>query len=171
MLPMGTAKPKPQRMTAAERLARRRDRHGWRTAAKRNKFGEPTKAAETAAAKRHESAVKAETRAHVWRRAAACEACGDSERQTAAHWHKAEHECHEVVPRSLTRGLPPEIRFSTENSARVCGWCHFYLTRHQIEFDFHSDLKMDGPVTAVFKDVALRALIERRRGVAVARGQ
>lgn len=148
---MGTASQKPRRLTAAEKAAKRRDRHGWRTAAKRNKFGTPTKAAEKRDAKRHENAVIAETRRKVWARSSGtCESCGDLERDTAQKWHKAEHEMHEVVPRSLTRGLKPEYRFSTENCARVCVGCHSYLQRHVVEFVFDSVLRMDGPYRVKF---------------------
>jgi len=105
-LPFGSLMKAP-RQTAAARIAGRRDGHGWRTAPKVNKFGDKTQAGDKAAAKRHENAVKAETRGKVWLRSAVCEACGDSEAVTATKCHKAEHECHEVVPRSLTRGLAP----------------------------------------------------------------
>jgi 5-methylcytosine-specific restriction endonuclease McrA len=141
---------KPTRKTAAERIDGHRDSKGWRTAAKTNKHGDPTKAAEKAAARKHEVQVKAETRAKVWARSnGVCEACGDSEQVTATKSHKATHEAHEVVPRSLTRGLPPEFRYSTENTARVCEPCHGKFTRHQLEFRFTSDLKMDGTYQVV----------------------
>ncbi len=146
----GKAMPRPTRRTAADRVSGHRDGRGWRTAPKVNKHGDSTQAGEKAAAKRHENAVKAETRRKVWLRSNVCEACGDSELQTAGkHW-KAEHECHEVVSRAQTRGQAPEIRFSTENSARTCCECHRLLHRKRLRFDFHSDLRMDGPRTAVF---------------------
>jgi hypothetical protein len=141
---------KAPRKTAAEREAGHRDAKGWRTASKRNKHGEPTKAAEKAAARKHEIAVKAATRAKVWARSGGvCEACGDTELVTATKSHKATHEAHEVVPRSLTRGLKPELRFSTENTGRVCAPCHRLLTLHRLEFRFTSDLKMDGTYQVV----------------------
>lgn len=138
---------KKPRQTAAARQQGLRDRHGWRTAAKRNKFGDPTKAGEKAAAKRHENAVKAETRGKVLVRSSVCECCGDVEMVTAQKWWKAEHEAHEVVPRSLTRGLAPEYRFSTENTARLCCQCHRWIQDKVLVFEFLSDVRMDGPFT------------------------
>lgn len=143
------AKAKPDRLTAAEREAARRDRHGWRTAAKVNKLGQPTKAKEKALAKARENAIKAQTRSKVWLRSSVCQGCGDSEEQSAVKWWKREHEAHEIVMRSLTRNMPPEYRFSTENTARLCCRCHQQFHRHRLGFDFHSDLRMDGPFTVV----------------------
>lgn len=137
---------KPPRKTAAERQAERR-KGGWRTAPKVNKFGEPTQAGDKAAAKRHENAVRAETRVKVWLRSDRCESCGDLERETASKFHKATHEAHEVLTRAQTRGMAPEYRFSTENTARLCVDCHDKHQKKRLYFEFHSDLRMDGPFT------------------------
>ncbi len=142
---------KPERATAAERQASRRDRHGWRTADKTNKFGTATHAKEKADAKRHENEVRAETRRKVWLRSAVCECCGDTEQQTAGKWHKATHEAHEVISRAQTRGMAPEYRFSTENTARLCCECHRLFTRNRRAFQFQSDLRMDGPFSVVIR--------------------
>lgn len=132
---------KPPRETAEERRARRRDNRGWRTAPKRSKFGTPTRAAEKAAAHRHEVEVKAETRRLVWARSDRCELlCGLTEYETAAtDCFPTRHEQDEVVPRSATRGLPPEVRFSTANTCRACACCHRMKTEHQIGVFMHDD--------------------------------
>jgi len=146
-----TATAKPSRQTAASRKAEHRDARGWHTAAKRNKFGAPTKAKEQADADRLARTVKAETRRRVWTRSAVCEGCGDTERQSAKKWPKAAHECHEVIPRSLTRGQAPAIRFSSENSARLCCQCHRLIQQHRGAFEFLSDIRMDGQYAVRWK--------------------
>lgn len=40
----------------------------------------------------------------------------------------AKDEMHEVVPRSKTRGLPPEVRFNTANCVRLSRKCHAMVT-------------------------------------------
>jgi hypothetical protein len=142
---------KPARATADEKRARRRDRHGWRTAPKTSRHGGLTSAGEKAEKKRHENTVRSETRGKVWARSQTCECCGDTEDQTARKYWKGTHEAHEVVPRAQTRNLPPEFRFSTENTARLCCFCHRQWHDGRWRFDFHSDLRMDGPYSVRFK--------------------
>lgn len=141
---------KPTRATAQAKQDGKRDSKGWRTAPKKNKFGESTQAGDKAAAKKHENEVKAETRRKVWARTSQCDGCGDTEDQTARKWEKREHEANEILPRSATRGLPPEFRFSTENTSRLCVECHRLFHRKRLKFVFDSPLRMDGPFLAVF---------------------
>lgn len=152
---------KTPRKTAAERQAERR-RGGWRTAPKRNRFGEPTRAAEKAKADRHATEVKRATRIHVWRRSDVCEYCGMTEDQTAALYWKRAHEQDEVLPRSLTRGLPAETRFAPGNTARACCECHRKKTAHLIGVVFHDEqLGMDGDVDITDGDGTIIRQIRR----------
>lgn len=67
----------------------------------------------------------------VWRRSLNCELCGDTEHQTrlsgAIKWS---HEMHEDPPRSKTRGLPLEQRFSLKVCCRACPPCHWKQTEN-----------------------------------------
>lgn len=147
---LGNCPPKPKRQTAEERRAARRDRHGWRTAAKVNKFGEPTRAAKKVDDRKHEVAVKAETRRKVWLRSPVCDYCGDSEAVTATKDWKRTHEQDEVKPRSLTRGEAPEVRFATSNTARACRPCHVLKTHKVIKVVYLEPARgMDGDVDIV----------------------
>lgn len=137
---------KPARLTKQERLDSRR-KGGWRTAPKTNKFGERTQAGDKLTAKQHEIEIKRETRTFVWIRSEdRCEVCGMTERETAQICHKANHEQHEVVSRAQTRGMAPEIRFSTANTARACTPCHSLLTAHQRELITKDDPISDGAI-------------------------
>lgn len=153
---------KPRRLTAAEKCAARR-RGGWRTAKRRSRHGGSTWAGEKAAAKRHELRVKAATRAEVWRRSSVCECCGRTEWQTAMVSTKATHEAHEVRPRSLTRGRPPEERFSPANTARVCPEpCHRQLQRHERELKPHDAVHgMTGSYDVVSADGEVLRTVNR----------
>lgn len=69
---------------------------------------------------RDEAAVIARVRARVFEldRACICGRCGAS----------SFDEMHEVVPRSKTRGLPPEQRFFVANCVRLSRACHAAVT-------------------------------------------
>lgn len=69
----------------------------------------------------------ADTRRRVWARSSVCEVCGDTERETASKCHKAEHEMHERVLRSKTKGLPPAERYNVAICVRTCPLCHHDL--------------------------------------------
>lgn len=143
---------KPPKRTAQERSARKRGAIGWRGAPKRSKFGTLTRAGEKAEERRHEVAIKADTRRKVWARSEGrCELlCGLTEAQTAGVCDKREHEQDEVIPRSLTRGLPPEERFSTANTCRTCACCHKMKTDHLIGVFVHDDqIGVDGDYDVV----------------------
>lgn len=132
---------KPVRMTAAERQALRRRPLGYRQPVRRTNASNapdlalakgPTRHEEQSADRDHENAVKRSVRAQVWRRAAYCEVCGDSERDTALKYPKATHEAHEEPPRSATRGRPPEERFHVDRTLRACCGCHEAMTRNTV---------------------------------------
>ncbi len=142
---------KPPKETADEKRKRKRDRYGWRTAKKDSRHGGLTAAGEKARRVAHENTVKAETRAKVWLRSAVCEACGDTEDETARKWWKREHEMNETIPRARTKNRPAEERFNTEICNRLCVECHRLFHKSRLEFEFHSPLRCDGPVTPRFK--------------------
>jgi 5-methylcytosine-specific restriction endonuclease McrA len=54
-------------------------------------------------------------------------------------------ELHEVVPRSRTRGQPPDQRFSRQLCVRLCRICHRDVTEHRVELAFYDmALGVDG---------------------------
>lgn len=73
-----------------------------------------------------EAAVIAATRAQVFDRDKACRACCGSRRCFL------DDQMDEIVPRSKTRGLPPEERFNTRNCIRYCAWCHQDKTENRL---------------------------------------
>jgi len=80
---------------------------------------------EKALAKRAQGAWVVQVRAEVWERSRGrCETCGDTEFDTARKSLKFSHEMNELVPRSQTRGKPPEERFNTRICIRQCPLCH-----------------------------------------------
>lgn len=100
--------------------------------------------------KKTQSAVITAVRASVFNldKACLCGKCRPAETD----------EMHEVVPRSKTRGLPPEVRFSTLNCVRLSRRCHAKVTgelghgkRLTITFADPS-LGANGLVTLTWKD-------------------
>jgi hypothetical protein len=80
--------------------------------------------AEKRAKRRTEKEVIAEVRAYVFDvRDRACR-CGFCKPQPT-------DEMNEIVPRSATRGLDPEVRFSRANCLRLSRSCHRDLTEHR----------------------------------------
>jgi 5-methylcytosine-specific restriction endonuclease McrA len=41
-------------------------------------------------------------------------------------------EMHELTPRSLLRGQPPETIYTLQNCLRLCSRCHGQVTRHEV---------------------------------------
>lgn len=72
--------------------------------------------------RRHRADIIREVRAQVMARDSACRVCG---RTNGA-------EMHELVPRSLLRGRPPEEVYTTVNCLRLCARCHGAVTRHEV---------------------------------------
>ena len=63
---------------------------------------------------------------------------------------------HEIVPRSKTRGLPPEQRFSTANCVRLSQKCHHMVTGElghgkRLKIDADAALGANGPVMLTWK--------------------
>lgn len=85
-----------------------------------------SRAAEKRERDAHEAAVIGEVRAQVFARDRACRACGGTRRNFLPD------QMDEMVPRSKTRGLPPEERFSTRNCIRYCALCHQDKTEHRL---------------------------------------
>jgi hypothetical protein len=57
----------------------------------------------------------------------------------------ANDEMHEIVPRSKTRGLPPEQRFNRGNCVRLHGHCHREVTENRTRLTFlEPKLGVDG---------------------------
>ena len=69
-----------------------------------------------------------EVRTIVFVRDSVCRVC-EGKRKTAAC---IPDELHEDPPRSKTRGLSPEVRFSSAVCIRLCTACHEDVTRHRI---------------------------------------
>lgn len=55
-------------------------------------------------------------------------------------------EWHHFVKRSMTRNMPPEDRHSTEVSGKVCATHHRMLEAHEIDYDFLTEDRADGPM-------------------------
>lgn len=94
----------------------------------------------------HQSAVIRETREFVWDRDRGCRYTGVP---------RDDDEMHEIVPRSKTRGMPPEERFNTGNCIRLSREIHRKVTRHQLEIEV-TDAGADG--TVVFCEGASRRI-------------
>jgi hypothetical protein len=93
------------------------------SAAKGLKFAKPEKRATTKAKRdKARAAHIAEIRRQVFARDKFCRIC-----------YRLSQDMHEIVPRSKTRGLSNEIRFSLANCIGVCRECHERITRHQYE--------------------------------------
>lgn len=69
-------------------------------------------------------AVIRQTHDKVFADSQVCAVCGDTEAQSHAKGYPSRHEMHEDPPRCETRGLPPEQRFNTAISMRICPTCH-----------------------------------------------
>lgn len=125
---------KQPRPTVEQRLAQRRRPLGYRLPVKRDNASNcvelalpkgPTRHEEKTAKHQAEVEQIAKVRAWVWERSQGyCECCSDTERETAKVSHKAAHEMNELIPRSLTRGLPPAERFNSAICLRMCPPCH-----------------------------------------------
>ena len=84
-----------------------------------------------------ENEVKAVTRALVFRLDPRCVVCLGPP--------SADDEMHEVIPRSKTRGRPPEERFNRQVCCRLCPSDHARVTANGITMAFlDSDAGVDG---------------------------
>lgn len=79
-------------------------------------------------------------------------------------------EMHEVIPRSKTRGLPPEQRFNRRNCVRLHRFCHQSVTTNTVKMAFVDETGMDGGVAILDRDGTIKH-IYRRAIVEVAREQ
>lgn len=113
-----------------------------RTYYERCGLAKPTSRAATKAAKHaHEVEVIRVTRAKVFARDARCRACNGRRKNFL------DDQMDEMRPRSATRGLPPEERFSTANCIRYCALCHQDKTEHRLTATpLDPVLGADGPV-------------------------
>lgn len=86
----------------------------------KKKKAEPTREERKVEKKDAEKAVIAAVRVEVFKldSACICGRCRPSDKD----------EMHEVVSRAKTRGLPPEVRFSTSNCVRLSRKCHVMVT-------------------------------------------
>lgn len=124
---------KSDRPTWAQRLAARRKPIGHRSAKPVDKIDYsvfdipkgPTRREIKDKKIAAESERKRLIHAQVWERSPEhCETCGDTEAQTATQSPKRTHEMNELLPRSATKGMPPEDRFRLEICIRQCQPCH-----------------------------------------------
>lgn len=109
-------------------------------------LGKPTARSEEKAERHaHEVAVIKATREKVFARDRRCRACDGRRRNFL------DDQMDEVVPRSKTRGLPPEERFNTRNCIRYCALCHQDKTEHRMRAEFVDPvLGADGEVRHVW---------------------
>ena len=82
----------------------------------------PTRDETKATARRHRADIVRDVRLRVMQRDSSCRVCGRTDSA----------EMHELTPRSLLRGLPPEQVFTTQNCLRLCTRCHARVTRHEL---------------------------------------
>lgn len=75
-----------------------------------------------------QAAVIRVVRPEVFRADPVCVVCLGPARDT--------DEMNEVVPRSKTRGLPPDQRFHRKNCVRVHRACHRLVTEHRVDLAF-----------------------------------
>lgn len=88
----------------------------------------------TAARKRRaQDAVIQGVRRAIWATRSACQLCQGQRRAECAGFPD---EMHEHVPRSLTRRMAPEHRFSLKNCSRLCKCCHADVTAHRLRIVF-----------------------------------
>lgn len=86
----------------------------------------------------HRRQVIAETRQAVFARDGACRMTG---------FAAETDECHEVVSRAHTRGMPPEARWNTRNCLRLSRAAHAKVTAHTVEIVFVDEvLGCDGGI-------------------------
>ena len=81
-------------------------------------------------ARQHEVDVIRTVRALVWERDASCRACAGAR----GAW--LPDQMHELVPRSATRKMAPERRFSLTNCCRLCALCHRDVTEKRLLIAF-----------------------------------
>jgi len=92
----------------------------------------PTRKQTSEAKRKHKADIIRAVRIQVMQRDAACRVCGSTR----------DAEMHELVPRSLLRGQPPEDIYTLHNCLRLCGGpkgCHGKVTRHEISLVPASD--------------------------------
>jgi len=104
----------------------------------------PTRKQRYEAKRKHRADIIRAVRVAVMARDTACRVCGSTR----------DAEMHEIVPRSILRGLAPELVFTTANCLRLCGGikggCHGKVTRHEIELvATNSSLGADGTIRVV----------------------
>lgn len=86
-------------------------------------FGKgPTRKAEKASKRQHRADLIRAVRVQVMQRDLVCRVCSSTR----------DAEMHEIVPRSLLRGQPPEDIYTLANCLRLCSRCHGKVTRHEI---------------------------------------
>jgi 5-methylcytosine-specific restriction endonuclease McrA len=82
----------------------------------------PTRKAVYEVKRKHRADIIREVRLRVMQRDTACRVCGSTR----------DAEMHEMVPRSLLRGQPPETIYTTANCLRLCSNCHRAVTAHRL---------------------------------------
>lgn len=103
-----------------------------------------------------ENAIKSETRALVFHLDPRCVVCFCEP--------SVDDEMHEVVPRSKTRGQPPECRFNRRICCRLCRQCHQSVTGNRIAMALVDWRGMDGALAfqLMFQRSARKAWLYRR---------
>lgn len=99
---------------------------------------------ERQARRMHEADVIAAVRLQVFARDRACR-CGVCP-------PRRDDEMHELVPRSRTRGRPPEDRFNMRVCLRLSKEYHEAVTRHRVRIEVvNSEVGANGPVRVVMQ--------------------
>lgn len=121
----------------------------------------PTRDQEKGARLARQAAVIRAVRAQVWALTACCAVCGDTERESRQKQHGMPHEMHEDPSRAMTRGLPPEERFTLAICMRLCHSCHCLYTANKVRCHALTDrgwagsydvqIKTDGVWTTVLR--------------------
>lgn len=94
------------------------------------------------AKRKHRADIIRAVRVQVMQRDVACRVCGSTR----------DAEMHEIVPRSLLRGQPPEEVYTTQNCIRLCAQCHGKVQRHEIALHVADPvLGADGRCTRVIE--------------------
>ena len=82
----------------------------------------PSVASDRRADRKHQREVIASVRRDLWARETHCALC-------LRAFAGSEGEMHEIIPRSATRGQPPEERFNLRNCVRLHRACHQQTSR------------------------------------------
>jgi 5-methylcytosine-specific restriction endonuclease McrA len=85
-------------------------------------FPKPSTKAVKAGQRKHRADIIRAVRLQVMQRDTSCRVCGSTNGA----------EMHELRPRSLMRGQPPEDIYTLTNCLRLCSRCHGQVTRHEL---------------------------------------